>query len=155
LTFVKEAVPVGYRDIFRRRYEYFLPFIPSTIAAVALLADDGGGNPFTNHAFIITLVGVSVLVCLFITTVKYRRHDTRTALRQYVPVGFIPFTCFIIVMVGTASRANDELIGWLLLPALLAGITFSIVTATAGMVIRLLFQGVVWCIQATRQRNDR
>jgi hypothetical protein len=58
-----------------------------------------------------------------------------------------------MVTMVTLSRGEEQAVGWFIVMALPAAAAFSVVTAAMGMVIRLLFQAGVVCIQMARQRN--
>lgn len=142
----------------KRYYEYVLLIIPVVAPLVSEGYSSTDGSTFLSEtAFFIMFMALPILMCLSIITIKYRKYDARAALSRYAAVGLcLPplFVCCVMIATFVSWRKDDGAIGWFMLMAVPAAIAFSLVTATVGMAMRLMFRGVQWCILMAQSKNE-
>lgn len=134
----------------KKYFEYVLLLIPPIAMIFKERIPYESLHHFSDTTFLalfIILIPLPIVLCLTIITIKYIKHDVKTALLHYAAAGFV-LPCILAgcVMVSTfiGWRGDNGSIGWFILLAVPYGIVLSLVTGIIGIVMRYILKGVQW-----------
>lgn len=141
----KESTPntPSFREQILRNWEYIFLLIP-LIASVAgnLLESQHTGSILAGRISFFPFFVIPVLLCLLVTSVRYRdRHWRSLIIRYAVAGGICPFLILLSAILGSVlgpRHDGGQAIAWFMIMVIPAAGVSSVLTTIAGLMIMLI-----------------